>query len=281
VSELPRPGDEDEGASAVREEFLRMQTLEITQDGPVLIVSLNRPEVLNAVSDELHEELGTVWRLVRKDATVGAIVLRGNGRAFCSGGDVKSMAEESADPMDPGARAAQMLLLARTFIADMIDVEQPIVAAVRGYAFGLGASLALCSDVVIAAHDAQFADTHVKMGLVPGDGGALLWPLLLPLNTAKYYIMTGEPVSGRRAAEVGLIVRSVPAERVDDDAQALARQLAEGPALAVRFTKVVMNKIVRERLNLLGDTALLLEAATLSSAAHARATTEFVAQRAR
>lgn len=264
--------------------YAEYKTLQISQEDRLLTVSLNRPDSLNAVGGGMHEELEQLWDVIRRDKSVGAVFLRGNGRAFCSGGDVKGMAQSassgSADGRASAASvAAGMLVSAKSLIANMLEVEVPIVCAVHGYAMGLGATIALCSDVVIAADDAVIADTHVNIGLVAGDGGALIWPLLLPVNTAKYYLMTGERITGARAAEIGLVVKSVPKEQLDDEARAVAERLAGGPTVAIRFTKTAVNKILRERLNLLFDTSLLLEAASMFSADHAEATSAFVEKR--
>jgi enoyl-CoA hydratase len=136
----------------------------------------------------------------------------------------------------------------------------------------------MCSDVVIAAEDAVLADTHVKIGMVAGDGGTVIWPLLLPINTAKYYLMTGDRLTGKDAERLGLVVKAVPAEALQPEARAIAQRLADGP-VAVRFTKMAVNKILRERVNLLFDTSLLLEAASMFSDDHREATAAFTEKR--
>jgi enoyl-CoA hydratase len=261
------------------------KTLEITQDGRLLSVMLNRPESLNAVGGGMHEELEDLFMVIRRDQTVGAVLLTGSGRAFSSGGDVKGMArtssggEERGDERSPAQSVGQMLIGAKTLVANLLDIEQPIVCAVHGYAMGLGATIALCSDVVIAAEDAIIADTHVNIGLVAGDGGAVIWPLLLPINTAKYYLMTGARITGKDAERLGLVLKAVPADELAGEARRIAEELANGPTLAIRWTKTSVNKILRERLNLLFDTSLVLEGATLLSEDHREATAAFVERR--
>jgi enoyl-CoA hydratase len=259
-------------------------TLQVEQAERLLIVSLNRPESLNAVNAVLHDDLDTLWRAVRRDNSVGAVLLRGNGRAFCAGGDVKWMASTSAvagapSQPGPGERAAELLVSAKSLVTNMLEVEQPIVCAVQGYAMGLGATIALFCDVVVAAEDAVFADTHVTVGLVAGDGGAVIWPLLMPINTAKYYLLTGERLTGSEAKELGLVQKVVPLDQLETTARGLAQRLADGPSLAIRFTKTTINKVLRERVNLLLDTSLALEASTFFSADYAEATRSFVEQR--
>jgi enoyl-CoA hydratase/carnithine racemase len=261
------------------DKYNELSTLQVEQDGRLLSVTLNRPESLNAVGGGMHEQLEELWALVRRDASVGGVLLKGAGRAFCAGGDVKGMAASADSERAVAPSTANMLIGAKTLIANMLEVEQPIVAAVHGYAMGLGATIALCSDVVIAADDAILADTHVSIGLVAGDGGAVIWPLLLPINTAKYYLMTGDRITGQEAARLGLVLRSVPADRLAAEAQAVARKLANGPSMAIRFTKTSVNKILRERMNLLLDTSLILEGVTMYSADHREATQAFVEKR--
>jgi enoyl-CoA hydratase len=254
-------------------------TLAIEQDGRLLSVTLNRPESLNSVGGGMSEHLEDLWAVVRRDSSVGAVLLTGAGRAFCAGGDVKGMASSAGGERSVVSTTASLLAGSKNLIASMLEVEQPIVAAVHGYAMGLGATIALCSDVVIAAEDAILADTHVSVGIVAGDGGAVIWPLLLPINTAKYYLMTGDRMTGKDAERLGLVVRAVPAESLRAEAEAIARRLADGPSMAIRFTKTSINKILRERLNLLLDTSLALEAATMHSDDHREASAAFVEKR--
>jgi enoyl-CoA hydratase len=255
-------------------------TLQIEQEGRLLSVTLNRPETLNAVGGGMHEHLEELWTVIRGDASVGAVLLTGAGRAFSSGGDVKGMAASAGGGGNSVPQAVTSFLHgAKRLISNMLDVDQPIVVAIQGYAMGLGATIALCGDVVLAAEDAILADTHVGIGLVAGDGGAIIWPLLLPINTAKYYLMTGDRITGKDAERLGLVVRAYPAESLQAEAKAIAQRLADGPTMAIRFTKTTVNKIIRERLNFLFDTSLALEAATMFSEDHREATAAFVEKR--
>ena len=264
----------------MHERYAQMKTLDIRQEDRLLRLTLNRPESLNAIGGGMHEELEETFGLIRFDDSVGAVLLTGAGRAFSSGGDVKGMAASSAQGSRGATTVGNLLLGAKRLITNMLDIEQPIVSAIQGYAMGLGASIALCADIPIAADNAQIADTHVSIGLVAGDGGALIWPLLLPVNTAKYYLMTGERISGSEAARLGLVVKSVPADELTRAAEEVAQRLAQGPSLAIRWTKYSVNKVLRERLNLLFDTAGLLEGATFLSEDHKEATAAFVEKRA-
>jgi enoyl-CoA hydratase len=258
------------------------RTLETERDGKLLVVSLNRPDRLNAVGDGMLDELVQLWRDIRQDNTVGAVLLRGNGRSFCVGGDVsdmESVASGKPTPADIAPRMVNILRESKALLTEMLEVEQPIVCAVQGHAIGLGATIALFADIVLATPSTKFADPHVKVGLVAGDGGGVIWPLLMSINTAKYYLLTGDSISGDRALALGLVQELVPAEQLDERARDLAGDLANGASLALRFTKTSVNKILRERVNLLLDTSLILEAGTMFSVDHAEAARAFTAKR--
>lgn len=255
------------------------EALDVQQDGRLLRVTLNRPDSRNAIGGVLQEELMSIWPIIRRDESVGAVLLTGAGKSFSAGGDIKGMAERSANPSNGAQLIGGLMQKVKLLLASMLDVEQPIVCAVQGHAMGLGATLALCSDVTIAADDAVIADSHVAIGLVAGDGGTLIWPLLLPINKAKYYLMTGERITGTKAADLGMILESVPADQLVSRAEEIAQQLANGPTLAIRWTKYAINQILRERVHSLLDISVLLEGATYLSDDHRNSTAAFVDKR--
>ena len=259
-------------------DYSRFPNLVTALDGGVLTVTLNRPERLNAIDTALHNALEDLWADVARDPDVRAVVLTGAGRAFCAGGDVKGMAERAggASPLMGGGAVQPS---ARRLILNVLEVNQPIVAAVNGDAVGLGATIALFCDVVIAAEQARIGDTHVRVGLVAGDGGAIIWPLLVGVNRAKELLMTGRLLSASEAERIGLVNRVVPQEEVLSAAQELARELADGPALAIRWTKASVNKLIRERMNLILDYSLNVEQMSMATADHKEAATAFVERR--
>src|SRR3546814_69973 len=141
------------------------------RDSGVAIVTLNRPEILNAISWKMHSALEEIFVDLDNDPRVKAIVLTGAGRGFCSGGDQNSL--------DDGLDAISPTRSGRHLIRNMLELESPLIAAVNGVAVGLGATLALYCDIIFADPSARFADTHVTAGVVAGDGGAVIWPLML------------------------------------------------------------------------------------------------------
>ncbi len=207
--------------------------LEVEVHGNIRIVRLNRPDELNAVNAALHDALTTVWRTIRRDPGAGAVVLTGNGAAFSAGGDFAWMAQLVQDPH----LRAESVERGRDVVNALVTFPLPVVAAVNGPAVGLGCTLALLSDIVLIADTAHLADPHVSVGLVAGDGGAAIWPLLTSLLRAKEYLLTGDRISSEDAVAFGLANRVVPAADVVSEAISLAERLARRPRQAVIDTK--------------------------------------------
>lgn len=208
----------------------------------VLSVVLDRPEVFNAIDDRLHHELVEVWRTIGADPTVRVVVVSGRGRAFSTGGDLDDVDAKAADP----ARLAATFTRASALVRHLLDVEQPVIAAVHGVAVGAGLAVALLADVSIVAENARLMDGHTRIGLAAGDHAALLWPMLCGLAKARYHLLVSDFVSGREAERIGLVSRAVPPEAVLPEAFALADRLATGPQTALRFTKRSLNLWLRQ-----------------------------------
>jgi len=243
-------------------DYNRYRTLLIEKDADgVAAVTLNRPEKRNAVNREMHQELENVFVDLSNDDEVRAVLLTGAGSAFCAGGDVEGMKTGEFRPTGPAAPFREV----RRLIMNLLEVEQPIVAAVNGDGVGLGATIPLFCDVIVMAETARLADNHVRMGLVAGDGGVVIWPWLVGMARAKEYLLTGQWIDGREAERIGLVNYAVPQEQVLPRAMEIARRLAQGAPLAIRWTKFSLNKILRDHVNLALDSSMFLEAATMSS----------------
>ena len=258
----------------------------VTREGPdglVGVITLNRPDARNAIDGEMTGELHEAFARVAKDTDMRAILLRGEGKSFCVGGDVKMFAAQSsaagAEDAPSGGQRVAGLLHGAEVIDLMLAIPQPMVSAVQGHAMGLGSTLAMFCDVMVVADDAKIADTHVSIGLVAGDGGAVTFPLMLPFGVAKWHLMTGEPIIGAEAARLGLALRSVPADELQDAALQVASRFAELPAMAVQGTKATLNRILRDRMDLTLQFGLLYEGATFLSEDHKEAAAAFVERR--
>lgn len=227
-------------------------SFEARPDG-VVVITLDRPDVLNAANVRMHREMSEVWAVVDSDDTVRASVVTGAGRAFSAGGDLEMIDEMTRDYdatleqwRDAGAIVEQMLL-----------ARKPIVSAVNGVAVGAGLAVALLADVSIMGTTARLSDGHVRLGVAAGDHAAILWPLLCGVAKAKYYLMTADFVDGPEAERIGLVTRCVPDDEVLAEALATAGRLAAGSATAVQWTKRVMNQWIRQALPAFGESLAL------------------------
>jgi len=211
------------------------EEIDVRADGPLRIITLNRPEALNAVNDALHTGLARLWPRLSEDRQARAAVLTGRGQTFSAGGDFAYLAELGRDP---GLRA-RTLAHGRDLVLGMARCRVPVVAAVNGPAVGLGCSLVALSDLVYMAETAYLADPHVQVGLVAADGGPLTWPLHTSLHLAKEYAFTGARIPAARAVEFGL-ANHVAADPLAE-ATACAGRIAALPQQAVESTKRLLN----------------------------------------
>jgi enoyl-CoA hydratase len=235
--------------------------------GAVLRVTIDNPRnELNTVDAELHSELARLFRELRREDEARAIVLTGSKRAFSAGGDFGWFGE-----IADAAAIEHVRRDGKQIIWDLLDLEVPIVAAVNGPAIGLGASIALLCDVIFMADTATLADPHVRVGIVAGDGGATIWTLALGPARAKRYLLTGDPVTAAAAERMGLVNQVVPAGRLQEEALAFAQRLAEGAPIALRHTKIAVNKLVKDALNTAFDYSTAAEMLTLASEDHKEA----------
>jgi enoyl-CoA hydratase len=259
-------------------EFLKVETVD-----RVATLTLNRPDSLNAITSRMHHELENIWLDLRADRDINAILLTGAGRAFCAGGDVKGMAAgklvgggAGGDRFDRGPITAAN---GRRIVENMLDVEQPIIGAINGDAIGLGATLALLCDITVVSEKARFADTHVKVGVVAGDGGAVIWPLLIGPHRAKEFLMRGNFINGAEAGRIGMVNYAVPLDQVMPRARELAQELADGPTWAIRWSKLSVNKWLKQQANLILDASLAYEMMTFKTDDHKEAVKAFVEKR--
>ncbi len=257
-------------------EAYKMLTVE--KKGAIGVITLNRPEQLNAVSPELHVELENIWVDIARDESVAAVVLTGAGRAFSAGGDLKRMAERHGTVQGMN-HALRIPSGTRRLFQNILEVNQPVVVAMNGDAIGLGATIALFADISVIAEGARFGDTHVKVGLTAGDGGAVIWPLLVGPQRAKDFLMRGLLVKGDEAVRMNLVNYCEPADKVLSKAISIAEELATLPRFAVQWTKLSVNKNLKHQLNLVIDACAAYESLSMLTHDHLESVNAFLERR--
>ncbi|MBK6318509.1 MAG: enoyl-CoA hydratase/isomerase family protein [Dehalococcoidia bacterium] len=249
------------------------ETIQIEKEGGVAVLRLNRPERLNAVNGAMHSELMALFLDVQADPDVRAAVLTGAGRAFSAGGDFGGGSDMRSKS------GLTMMQEARRIVDNLLDCEKPIVSAVNGAAAGLGATVALLCDVVVASRNARIGDPHVKMGITAGDGGAVIWPLLIGVNRAKYMLMSGDLIPAEEAFAMGLVNKVVDEGEALNEALAIARKLAAGAPYAVQTSKTAVNKFIKAVSNMVLPYSLAVEEVSMRTADHREAVQAFQEKR--
>lgn len=242
---------------------IEYESLAVSEKNAVAEITLNRPALLNRFDPVLESELVKALGDVAADGSIRAVVLLAEGRAFSAGGDFDMMRAINADP---AARRATVQR-ARDLLAALTSLPQPLVTGVQGAAIGLGATVPLGGDAVVASRNTVIADPHVAIGLVAGDGGTLFWPQSAGMLRARRHLLTGDPLTAAQAYDYGLVTDLVddPAD-VAPRAREIAAKITGLPPLAVRGTKAALNQLTRQRAGEVVETALLAEGETLSSA---------------
>jgi enoyl-CoA hydratase len=208
----------------------------------VVLITINRPERLNATNDRLHWELTQVWLTFDADDEARVAVITGAGRAFSAGGDMDMVEANAKDPR----RLGRILREASDLVYNMMNTDKPIVSAINGVAVGAGLVVALMSDISIMSESARFTDGHTKLGVVAGDHAAILWPLACGMPKAKYYLLTSDFIDGKEAERIGLVSLCVPAEQLMPKTFEVADKLALGAQQAIRWTKRSLNNWLRQ-----------------------------------
>jgi enoyl-CoA hydratase len=247
----------------------------VESDGAVRIVTLNRPEALNAANPELHRGVVGIWRHIAADPEARAVVITGAGRAFSTGGDFHHLQDVANDRELRRSEIDNAAALVR----EMADFRLPVIAAVNGPAVGLGCNIAVLSDIVLIAADAYIADPHVSIGLTAADGGAPSWPMFMSLLRAKEYLFTGDRIPADVAVQLGLANRVVAPEQLRDEALSLAKRLAAQPAHALQSTKAALNLHLKRAISGVLEYALAEEFKSFDDAEHRAIVEAFLAKR--
>jgi enoyl-CoA hydratase len=255
-------------------DYSAYQFIKAERSGRVLRLTLTNPP-MNTVQMGLHNELSRIFHDVQIDHESDVVILTGAGEVFSAGGDIPNMQRRIDDPELFNRKNVEM----KRIVFGLIELEKPIICRINGDCMGLGATLALLCDIIVAVDSARIADPHVKMGYVAGDGGAIIWPQLIGFARAKQYLLLGDPIAAPEAERIGLINFSVPKTELDAKVDQLAERLARGATKAIRWTKTSINIQLRQLAHTLLDASLAYEALTNVSADHQEAVTAFKEKR--
>jgi enoyl-CoA hydratase len=255
--------------------FEDYKAIAFTRRGRVLTATLNMPEQLNAIAGRLHTELAAFFPDAAADPNSDVIVLTGAGRAFSAGGDLKYIDWLRDHPHE----FAESVREAKRIVFGALDCDKPVICKMNGDAIGLGATVALFTDVIFAADSARIADPHVKVGLVAGDGGAVIWPQLIGYARAKHYLLTGDLIPAPEAAVMGLINFALPAAELDAAVDKYADKLAAGATKAIRWSKITMNIGLKQLAHAMMDAGMAYEGMASNTEDHAEAVKAMIERR--
>jgi enoyl-CoA hydratase len=260
-------------------DYSRYKELKLDLRDRIMTLTLSNPGRKNAVTGVMNAELALIWDDLWLDPEVSVIILTGEGDAFCAGADLNALNAEFTSGEKPRNAVNPVTRVAKKHVMGILDCEKPVLAKVRGPAYGMGVNMALACDMVFVSENARLCDSHVKAGMAAGDGGALLWPLAIGLHRAKEYLMTGEPIPGPVAAEIGLVNRCLPDDQLDAHVQAMAEKLRDLPPHAVNYTKAALNVGLKQIAQSAFETSLAYELYTMKTNDFIEATSAFMEKR--
>lgn len=227
---------------ALRSYAERFPSLTYAQpEAGILEIVISNPKHMNAADAAMHRDLSLVWREIDVDDAVRAVLVRGDGDHFSSGGDFSLIEQMIADD----ATLVRVWKEASDLVYNLINCSKPVVSAIRGTAVGAGLAVALLADIAIAGRDVKIIDGHTRLGVAAGDHSVIIWPLLCGLAKARYYLLTNEPLTGEEAERIGLVARCVPNDEVYSTALNVAQRLSKNSGTAVRWTKHALNNWLR------------------------------------
>ncbi len=252
------------------------ETLLLERTGRLLTLTFNRPAALNAFDLAQHDELAAAVAFINADPGCDVVVLTGAGRAFSAGGDLAHIERNATQPelFDHEARVAKRIVMG------LLDCDKVLVCRMNGHAIGLGATIALLCDVIFASKSAKIGDPHVALGLVAGDGGAVIWAQRIGLTRAKELLLTGDLLTADCAQEIGLINHCLPLAELDAAVAAFVQRMLSGASQAIRATKVLTNLELKRIATAVMDAGIALESVSVRSADHREGVRALIEKRA-
>lgn len=214
---------------------LKSGFIRVTHQAPLLIVTLARPEKLNALTVDMYDDLYTVTRFFDREDALSTLLINADGNAFCAGNDINDFLQATPDSRKDGKLSPAM-----KFVLALASTDKPVIAAVQGNATGIGTTMLLHTDLVIASDDAILHTAFIQLGLVPEAGSSLLLPQLVGKQNAARLLLAGDRVTATEAKEMGLIAYVVPTESLQEDALELAQKVASYFPEALQASKALM-----------------------------------------
>lgn len=249
------------------------KTILVSKENGIATLTLNRPDALNALDLVMREELAQELYAFRDDPEVKVMILTGAGRAFCAGGDIKTMGGYTAITGRARIKRAHRWLL------ELINLEKPTIAAVNGVTAGIGCNLALACDIVYASDRARFSQAFVKIGLIPDGGGLYFLPRAVGMQRAKELVFTGDFVDAQEAERIGLVARTVPHEELMSRVTDLAHRIVQNAPVAIALAKSVLNKSLNVDLPTLLEMEALAAVSCMTTEDHQEGITAFKEKR--
>ncbi|MFW6113609.1 MAG: enoyl-CoA hydratase/isomerase family protein [Actinomycetota bacterium] len=254
-----------------------MDDVTFRREDAVEVITLNRPEVLNAFNFKMLQELTRSFENLAQEDDVRAVVVTGEGRGFCTGADLTGGGAR-ADANTPSGMRLTTQLYSR-MIRAVVEMEKPVIGAVNGDAAGAGCNFALACDLLIASEKARFIQVFVRRGLVADAGGTFFLPRLVGLARAKELMFAGEPVEAERALQIGLVNKVVPHERLMPEAMEIAGRLAQGPTRAIGMIKCMLNRSFNSDLSTALETEASMQGIAVGTADVSEGITAFLQKR--
>lgn len=221
-----------------------MSDLLFKVNGPIATITLNRPESMNAFSEEMILKWIEALEIVRDSTEIRVVLVKGNGKGFCAGGDIKAMKAgkgffESTDDVTSTALARKNSLWKKIQRVPLLleEIDKPVIAQIHGFAFGAGLDMALMCDIRIVASSTKLSESYVNVGIVPGDGGAYFLPRLIGIDQALDLFWTGRVITANEAKKKGLVTFVVPDDELESFTQSYLQKIANGPATVIQFIK--------------------------------------------
>ncbi len=257
-----------------------MKFLEFERNGALVTLTMNQPETRNPLTgNSAVEELVEACRQIEADITIKVVILTGAGAAFSTGGDLRDMQRYSRDAIPPMPIRDEYRHGIQRLPLALYNLEVPTIAAVNGAAIGAGCDLACMCDIRIAANTAKFSESFIKVGLVPGDGGAWLLPRVVGMSKAAEMSFTGDAINAEQALACGLVSKVVSPDSLMDEARALAARIAVNPGLTLRLTKRLLREGQHVRMDTLLELSAAFQAIAHKTPEHIEAVTAFIEKR--